>query len=265
MTAPPISEEGRALLDELARRRPGPARADANWAALQRRLGEAPRLSLVEEGDDAFEAASRVDGHRSSAAWSRWIASAAISVAIAAAVLLALRVVVGGGQRVEAETVGVSTQAADAAQGKAGAAAKTRAAAQAIPRESASRPPVADEPAPPAAAPATTASPTAKSSAASPTTPRAAAPTSASQLAEETKLLADARRALAEERFGEAVEITARHRTQFPEGALREELRAIEAIAACRGGKGTTAARTFSKAYPSSPHLPRVRAACPAG
>ena len=263
MTAPPISDEARALLDEFASAQPGPARADANWEGLQRRLDGSPRLSLVD--DDDVETGLDDEPHGaprpSSSPWSRWAVSAALSVAIAAAVLLALRVVVGAGRRAQAQAVGVGTQAADAAQGKADAPATER-----TPTKATSRTPVPNDPTTTDSVPAvpeTTPVPTPKTAVTATSASREPVPASASQLAEETKLLVGARKALADDRFGDAVDITARHRTEFPEGALREEMRAIEAIASCRDGKGMTAAHTFVKAYPSSPHAPRVRAACP--
>lgn len=52
---------------------------------------------------------------------------------------------------------------------------------------------------------------------------------------------------------------------RFPDGVLREEVRASEVIAACTSGSASEAsswARGFRERYPSSPLLPRVTAAC---
>lgn len=265
MTAPPVSDEARALLDEFAAQRPAPARAEDNWAAVQAKLAGAPRPLLVDEDAESGDDASVDDGpHHGGPEWSRWVVSAAVSVAIAAAVLLALRVVVGAGRSARSEAVGVGTQAADAVKGKAGAQATPRAPAKTRRTATKATAPTETTSPAPAAAPTvhTPAEPARTKAAAAPPEARAPAP-SASALAAETKLLVQARTALAEDRFADARGLAARHRREYPQGAMREEVGAIAAIASCRDGQGQDAARGFLKAYPSSPHAPRVRAACP--
>lgn len=82
-------------------------------------------------------------------------------------------------------------------------------------------------------------------------------------LAAETRLLAEARRALAEDDLTAALAAVQQHARQFPAGVLQEERLAYEAIARCRQAPPQSApADRFFERYPSSPHGPRVQAAC---
>jgi hypothetical protein len=93
-----------------------------------------------------------------------------------------------------------------------------------------------------------------------------AAPASSPEaLAEQTRLLARARQALADDDPAEALKQLEQLGERFPAGALDHERQAYDAIARCRLDPPTKDAATrFLAEHPASPHGPRVRAACDA-
>jgi RNA polymerase sigma-70 factor (ECF subfamily) len=87
----------------------------------------------------------------------------------------------------------------------------------------------------------------------------------AGALADETKLLAAARRALSAGDFERCVELLRQHTERFGTGLLAEEHAALRAVALCSSGRdevGRRAAIAFARQYPDSPLSARVRAAC---
>jgi RNA polymerase sigma-70 factor (ECF subfamily) len=90
-----------------------------------------------------------------------------------------------------------------------------------------------------------------------------AAPT----LAEETRVLESAQRALAEGRPGAALSLLGEHERRFPNGALVEERSAARVLSLCALGRveeAKRAAEAFIGAAPRSPLVPRLRGACAA-
>jgi hypothetical protein len=84
-------------------------------------------------------------------------------------------------------------------------------------------------------------------------------------LATETKLLKQARAALAAGDESKCLKLLSQHAKAFPSGVLSEERDALRAVALCNGGRlgeGTKAAAAFARRYPSSPLRNRVTSAC---
>lgn len=99
--------------------------------------------------------------------------------------------------------------------------------------------------------------------------PSAARPLSAepevAPSAEESRLLAEANRALLARAPERALELLALHRERFPRGVLAEDREAGVAQSLCASGRreeGAEAAQRFLRAHPRSVHAPRVRASC---
>lgn len=87
----------------------------------------------------------------------------------------------------------------------------------------------------------------------------------AHDLAAEAKLLAKARAALRDGRAHEALTLVKTHAERFPEGLLRPERWAAEAMAACASGdeeRARHAAGALADHAPDSPHLARISARC---
>lgn len=87
----------------------------------------------------------------------------------------------------------------------------------------------------------------------------------ASDLAEETRLLARARARLRAGSPKDALAALSEHASRFPEGQLTEDRMVLRAQALCESGEkaaGRTAAASLRKAFPGSSHLPRVDRAC---
>jgi hypothetical protein len=81
----------------------------------------------------------------------------------------------------------------------------------------------------------------------------------------ETFLLSEAQRALQRGNARGALSWLDRYRAEFPRGALAEEALAARGVSWCSLGRadlGGQALRTFEHTYPSSPLLPRLKAAC---
>ncbi|MEM6293844.1 MAG: hypothetical protein AAGA54_21390, partial [Myxococcota bacterium] len=91
----------------------------------------------------------------------------------------------------------------------------------------------------------------------------AAPPTS--DLAEETRLLAQARARLHAGSPKNALAPLSEHQARFPDGQLTEDRMVLRARALCESGdrgSGRKAAAALRKAFPSSSHLPRVDRTC---
>lgn len=94
-----------------------------------------------------------------------------------------------------------------------------------------------------------------------------AAPTDppASDLAEETRLLARARARLRAGSPSDALAPLSEHARRYPQGQLTEDRMVLRAQALCDAGKtkaGRQEASALRKAFPSSSHLPRVDRSC---
>jgi type IV secretory pathway VirB10-like protein len=90
----------------------------------------------------------------------------------------------------------------------------------------------------------------------------------ASELAEESRLLAKVRRALHDDDFEGALEWAEEHARRHPRGLLTEERLVLEAVAACRGGqrpRGLEAAKQLREQFPGTPTLAKVEQACGEG
>ena len=86
-----------------------------------------------------------------------------------------------------------------------------------------------------------------------------------SQLAEETRLVREAQKALAAKDGARALEALETHARRFPDGVLREAREAARVLALCALGRVDEAraeAAAFLQRAPSSPQAARVRAAC---
>jgi len=96
--------------------------------------------------------------------------------------------------------------------------------------------------------------------------PAAAAPTDS--LAEEVRMLREARSALDRGDAAQALKLLDVHETRFRRGTLPEERLATRVQALCTLGlvdRARAVARELERAAPRSPHLARVRASCIAG
>jgi type IV secretory pathway VirB10-like protein len=94
----------------------------------------------------------------------------------------------------------------------------------------------------------------------------AAAPPQASHhLADELRLMRSASDALADSDVPRTLQLLSEHAEKFPEGALREERRALRVIALCKQGRSHFALverDEFLSSSPRSPLTARVREAC---
>jgi hypothetical protein len=92
-------------------------------------------------------------------------------------------------------------------------------------------------------------------------------PAEASVLAEESRLLAHARRALHDDDFESALAWAEEHARRHPHGLLTEERLVLEAVAACRSGqreRGLEVASQLRAQYPNTPTLAKVEQSCQA-
>jgi hypothetical protein len=136
------------------------------------------------------------------------------------------------------------------------------------PRSPSSVEPEAAEPAAPELAPSRSGAD--RRGSASPERRRAATepapePALGSTLAEENRLLAQARAALIDERPEQALARLADHARRFPDGVLAEERQALRAVALCEAGRnaeGDAAASSFLREHPQAALAQRVRSAC---
>lgn len=90
-------------------------------------------------------------------------------------------------------------------------------------------------------------------------------PTPGSTLAEENRLLAQARASLIDERPEQALTQLLDHARRFPDGVLAEERQALRAVALCEAGRdaeGHAAASSFLREHPQAALAQRVRRAC---
>ncbi|MCH9685777.1 MAG: hypothetical protein K0V04_30370 [Deltaproteobacteria bacterium] len=78
----------------------------------------------------------------------------------------------------------------------------------------------------------------------------------------ESRLLHQARTAVARGELSTALAVLRTHADQCPDAVLREEREALRAIARCRRDRTGTAKRAFEVAFPGSPLLDRVRREC---
>jgi hypothetical protein len=101
---------------------------------------------------------------------------------------------------------------------------------------------------------------------AAPAAPSArSSPPGASRLQAETRLIAEAQRALNAGAPGRALLLIEQHRAEFPGGELASEREAARVLALCALGRRADANATrerFVRAWPDSLLLARVRAAC---
>lgn len=91
------------------------------------------------------------------------------------------------------------------------------------------------------------------------------APRPGDDLAEENRILGQARRALIDERPERALARLADHERRFPTGVLTEERKALRAVALCEAGRsaeGRAAARLFLREHPRAALAHRVRSSC---
>lgn len=91
-------------------------------------------------------------------------------------------------------------------------------------------------------------------------------PEAVPSIARETELLAHVQRALKGGRAGAAVHWLDQYQEEFPSGALHEEATASRVVALCTLERFEEAHRwtdTFTRNYPGSPLIGRVRGACP--
>ncbi|MFV8750877.1 hypothetical protein ACNOYE_10045 [Nannocystaceae bacterium ST9] len=92
-------------------------------------------------------------------------------------------------------------------------------------------------------------------------------PTSARDLADESRLLGKARRALAAGDFTDAIDWAAEHARRHPEGLLAEERLMIEAVAWCRSGEhaeGRARLAELERRYGATPASAEIEATCAA-
>jgi hypothetical protein len=268
-------------LEAFRRERPGVGSRERNWQVLERRMTAEPRRARglqVLDGDAGPELDGSASGSRSARPREREtdvrhpqtdVRVIAIAVATTLAIAAAVLLVIGG--------IGRGLQAARQHAEPAMQAVDEPTAAsplELVPRRAGPATRVATE-TDPAAAPAsprsnpdrsgstTTREPT-RTPAASPE-PMPAPSSSPEALAEQTRLLARAREALADGNPREALERLDQLGERFPSGALEPERRAYDAIARCRlDPPSADAAARFLADHPASPHVPRVRAACDA-
>ncbi len=95
--------------------------------------------------------------------------------------------------------------------------------------------------------------------------PAPAEPVPGSTLAEENRLLSQAREALIDRAPERALVRLGEHAQRFPAGVLSEERQALRAVALCEAGRdadGDAAARAFLHAHPQAALAERVRSAC---
>ncbi|HKY35550.1 MAG TPA: hypothetical protein VJN18_06420 [Polyangiaceae bacterium] len=84
--------------------------------------------------------------------------------------------------------------------------------------------------------------------------------------AEELTLVRAMQQALRSDNASQALSLAAEHARRFPRGALVEEREGVRAVAQCQLAAPATHAaifEAFTRRFPSSPYVARVKAACP--
>ena len=205
--------------------------------------------------------------------WVPWVAGTVLAAAAAALLVLAVgdsdvtAVQDHGLQQApntpeSAEGIRAKQEPAPARRTATAAAASPDSPAEAVPTEVLAPLPLAPEPEPPA--PSTPRRSTATPRKAPPLeTPTVASPTS---LAEETRLLDRARRAVVENRPKDALSLLRDAQSKFPTGVLRQERAVLRVVALCDAGKlaeGRKAAASFLRTHPQSALRSRAQGACP--
>jgi hypothetical protein len=279
----PLGADARACLDAYRRQVPAAASFRRDWSRV------AAAIEQPEDDEAAFEPEPEPEPEivalPDRGALGRVAIAAGLAVAIAAAVLLLLRGVIGA-----ATALGVTgsapVEAIDRAADDDGervgrvrtAAARSQAARETAPLNGDGDPERDAETAPPSTAEVAqrTATSTARaidpagapgaSAARDPAEtadPVATSSHDAARLAEETQLLRAAREALAAGDPKDALRSLADHEERFPDGALVEERMLYRAIARCRSRAPDPAEATaFLRRFPTSPHAPRVKNEC---
>lgn len=254
----PLGPEARACLQAYRREMPTAAAFARDWSRVRSAIDD--RADIDDASDDLHAVALDPRGSAG-----RWAVATGLAFAIAAAVLLLLRGVIGA-----ATALGVRgpapMEAVDHAQEDSSRQARTRAARAEATTASAgpdatravAGAEAVDHVQPPrvSSTPVTISSP-----APAPDGTIATTEHDAAQLAEETRLLREAREALAAGDAEAALRSLAAHEREFPEGALVEERMLYRAIARCRS-EDTEPAADFLRRFPKSPHAPRVRSEC---
>lgn len=272
-------EPGQAedYLEAFRRERPGTGSRERNWQALERRMAGARRrgqgLRVVDEaagdGREAPASERRPSRTREREADAREaergrgdtdVRVVALAIGMTLAIAAAVLLVIGGigrGLQAARQHAEPAMQAVDEPA--------TRPPLELVPRRPGPAPRTAAETSP-AAAPASPPPKTTREPTRTPAAAPAPAPSSSPEaLAEQTRLLARARQALADGEPARALELLDQLGERFPSGALEPERRAYDAIARCRlAPPSADAAARFLADHPASPHAPRVRAACDA-
>lgn len=280
----PLGADARACLDAYRRQVPAAASFRRDWSRV------AAAIEQPEDDDASFEPrpgpGPEIAVRPDRGALGRVAIAAGLAVAIAAAVLLLLRGVIGAatalgvngaapveaidravdddGERVgRVRTAGTRSQSVgetstlkddgDTAEREADTAPASTAEVPPSPATSTAR----------AIDPAGTTSPSTARDPAGAADPVATSSHDAARLAEETQLLRAAREALAAGDPKDALRSLADHEERFPDGALVEERMLYRAIARCRSGAPDPAeAAAFLRRFPTSPHAPRVKNEC---
>jgi hypothetical protein len=229
-----------------------------------RRLVEAYREVTIPSERERAALLERLlaDGEPLRGPWGRIAASAAISMAMAAAVLLLLRG--GHAALVASRAERARPAAAMHERARDGSQERTTPAEPAHaprPRQDAIEAPPADAPppvAPPVQSPAI--HPSRKATVASPSPVD-----EAERLREEGRLLGGAQAALAAGDPAEALTWLDQHRAAFPRGAMQLERRALQAVALCQAGRrpeGRALAEALLVEQPQGPYQQRIARAC---
>ncbi|MEM9463579.1 MAG: hypothetical protein AAGF11_56095 [Myxococcota bacterium] len=265
--------DGSDYLAAFRRERPGAYARRRNWRALKRRIAMTATTATTADHVDPPDGEDDEGSPSDAPDLRRLLTAVGLTFAIAASALLMIRGVSVGLTATRDHHV-PTMEAVDQARPSsphrvtpARPARSARPSTQTLPESS---PPEIDRPPGPTPIPVTASprrspDPNATPAPAEPT--RSASPTTGAvttdALAAETRLLAEARRALAEDDLAAALAALQQHARKFPTGALQEERLAYEAIVRCRQAPpSSTPAGRFFERYPSSPHGPRVRAAC---
>lgn len=247
----------------MSRRTPAQRYWDAYAASLEPPPGSAPRsLARIQQRIRAGEVVedeppvTAEPSRRAAAGLVLFFGkSAAVSVGIATATLLSIKLVVVGWSQLAGGALGTVEPEADRSAVTARARAREPSRAEAAS-------PAEAEPAPTieaAAAPAIEVEPGANEP-----SRRSQAPAVSDRLRAEVALMDRARAALEQDDADALWRLTREHGRRFPAGALVEEREAWQAIAACRLGHANAATRaeTFLRAHARSAQVDKLRRAC---
>lgn len=255
----PLDHESRRLLDEALAEVPAPSLEARIWDALSTRL-DAPLSPMAAAAEKALESHGAA-GLSGGATGGGVTGSAAAGAGSGGSAVIGTKIVISA--IVGAVSAGsVLWYASAARQATPNARTPGVSVAAPLPAVEPPRDSIAAEAAG-ARAPQQAAAPNRVQSTAS-NEPGGPAQSS---LADETRLLADAQRALSAGAPERAWTLIEAHRTRFPKGSLSPEREAARIVALCALGRVREAGRAkvrFSRAYPSSPLASRVSAACPA-